>query len=215
MAGLLLYGGTEPNAALRHEVPITIIDAFMLVQDAGRTWIMCSELEAARIAACRPDATLLGTNELGFGELLSARLGRDELDLELTSRAAARVGIKEAIVDFDFPLAVADRLRSDGISIRVDEDAVADLRRVKSESELAGIRRAQAAAEAAMGTAAMLLKRAGVGCESTRRPDWGSPGPHRWSPVTWLPSSPGSGTAPWAAFGSRTCCSSPMAAASC
>lgn len=166
MASLLLYGDTERNAALRHEVPITIIDPFMLAQHAGRTWIMCWELESARIAACRPDATLLTTSELGFGELLRAGLSRDEIDLELTSRAAARTAIKEAIVDFDFPLAVADRLRSDGISIRVDEDAVSDRRRVKSDAELAGIRRAQAAAEAAMATAASLLARASVDGDS-------------------------------------------------
>ena len=53
MAALLLYGDTEHNAALRHEVPITIMDAFMLLEDAGRTWIMCWDGPSARGLAMR------------------------------------------------------------------------------------------------------------------------------------------------------------------
>ena len=41
---------------------------------------------------------------------------------------------------------------------------------------------------------------------STRRPASGSPAPTRWSPATWWPSSPGSGTAGSAACASRTSC---------
>lgn len=160
MTGLLLYGDTEHSAALRHEVPIAIVDPFLYAEDEGRAWIMSSNLERQRLAGCRPDAELLEIDELGLRELVDRGLKRNEINLELASRAAARTGITEAIVDFDFPLAVADRLRSDGISLRVDNSAVTTRRRRKSSHELAGIRRAQLAAEAAMAAAAALLGRA-------------------------------------------------------
>ncbi|MGO9819149.1 MAG: hypothetical protein ACLPTJ_00690, partial [Solirubrobacteraceae bacterium] len=70
MAALLLWGDSDRNPALRHEVPISIGDPFMLVQDGGRTWIMSSDLERERLAGCRPDAELVGIEQLGFHELV-------------------------------------------------------------------------------------------------------------------------------------------------
>jgi Xaa-Pro aminopeptidase len=83
-----------------------------------------------------------------------------QLDLELVSRAAAAMGVLEAVVDPEMPIAVADRLRADGIVLRPDHDAIASRRRVKSPAELAGMRRAQAAAESGMRAAADLLRQA-------------------------------------------------------
>jgi Xaa-Pro aminopeptidase len=160
MPALLLYGDTEHNAALRHEIPIVIGDAFLYAESDGKVWIMSSSLEGPRLAACRPDAELIDIGDLGFLGLLESGMTREEIGLELTSRAAARTGIRSAIVDFDFPLAVAERLRTDGIALSIDATAVRARRRRKSEHELAGIRRAQRAAEAAMRTAAALLARA-------------------------------------------------------
>ena len=162
MAPLLLWGDSERNPALRHEVPVSIGDPFMLIQDGERTWIMSSDLERERLARCRPDAELVDIQQLGADELVKRGLSYREIDAEFASRLAAQAGIAEAIVEFEFPLAIAERLRADGIALRIDEDAVAERRRRKSTHELAGIRRAQAAAEAAMQTAAALLGRAGV-----------------------------------------------------
>jgi len=59
-----------------------------------------------------------------------------------------------------FPLWLADRLRAEGVELTVDADFFDDRRRVKTEAEIAGIRRAQLAAEAGMDTARDLLRRA-------------------------------------------------------
>lgn len=160
MAALLLWGDSERNPALRHEVPTAIGDPFMLVQDGARTWIMSSDLERERLQRCRPDAELVDIEQLGFDELVASGLSYRQLDVEFASRLAAHAGITEAIVEFEFPLAIAERLRADGIALRIDEQAVAERRRRKSAYELAGIRRAQRAAEAAMRTAAALLAQA-------------------------------------------------------
>ena len=162
MAALLLWGDSERNPALRHEVPISVGDPFMLVEDRGRTWILSSDLERERLAGCRPDAELVDIGQLGFHELIDNGLSYRELDVEFASRLAAQIGITEAIVEFEFPFAIAERLRADGIALRIDEDAVTERRRRKTTHELAGIRRAQHAAEAAMRTAAALLARAEV-----------------------------------------------------
>jgi Xaa-Pro aminopeptidase len=156
----LFHGDTERSAAMRHELPISIGDPFLLGIVGGRMHVMASALERTRIAASAPEAVLHDLADLGFYELLESGMSRNELDLELTSRAAAAMRVGEAIVDPEMPVAVADRLRADGIVIHPDHEAIAARRRVKSAAELAGIRRAQAAAEAGMSAAAALLRQA-------------------------------------------------------
>ena len=160
MTALLFYGDTERSPAMRHELPVPIGDPFLLGIVDGRLHVMASSLERTRIEAAAPDAVLHDYEELGFRELLESGMGRHELELELASRAAAAMGIREATVDPEMPVAVADRLRADGLVLLPDEEAIAARRRVKSASELSGIRRAQAAAEAGMSAAAELLRQA-------------------------------------------------------
>jgi Xaa-Pro aminopeptidase len=161
LTDLLFYGDTERSAAMRHELPIPIVDPFLLGLVGGRMHVMSNHLERDRIRAAAPgDAVLHDIEELGFRELLERGMSWSELDLELASRAAAAMGVREALADPEMPVAVADRLRADGLALRVDAETVAARRRVKSDAELAGIRRAQAAAEAGMGAAADLLRRA-------------------------------------------------------
>src|SRR5262249_37339833 len=106
-----------------------------------------------------PDAVLHDMRDLGLHELLASGIDDYDLDLELVSRAASAMGVREAIADPDMPIAIADRLRSDAIALRPDYRAVAARRRVKSAAELAGMRRAQTAAEAGMCAVAELLRR--------------------------------------------------------
>lgn len=156
---LLIYGDTERSATLRHELPLAIGDPLLFGIVDGRRHIMTSIIERERIAAVAPDAELHELGELGFYELLESGMSRTELELELASRAAGRMGVAEAIVDPEFPLLVADRLRADGIALTANAEAFESRRRVKSAAELEGIRRAQRAAEAGMAAAAGLLRR--------------------------------------------------------
>ena len=75
----------------------------------------------------------------------------------------------------DFPVAIADRLRADGITLTVDDGVVAARRRVKEGAELQGIRAAQAAAHAATARASELLARAEVGSDGNLRGEDGAP----------------------------------------
>jgi hypothetical protein len=64
------------------------------------------------------------------------------------------VGIENALTPWSFPLELADHLRTRGFQLRPDREHFAARRRAKSDAELAGIRRAQRAADAAMGVVA-------------------------------------------------------------
>jgi Xaa-Pro aminopeptidase len=160
MPDLLLFGDTERSAALRHEIPTPVPDPFLFAEVEGHAFIMSSSLESAKLQAVRPDATLVDIDELGFYDLINSDIRRDELWLELTARAAAASGVREAVVDLEFPLSVAERLRADGIKLTVDDRPFSVRRRAKNEPEMAGILRAQRAAEAGMAAAADVLRRA-------------------------------------------------------
>jgi len=162
MTDVLFYGDTERSAAMRHELPVAIGDPFLLAIVDGRMHVMSNGLERDRIAAAAPEAVLHDIAELGFYDLLESGMNHHELELELASRAAAAIGVHEAVVDPELPVAVADRLRADGLVLHPDAAAIAARRRAKSAPELAGIRRAQAAAEAGMTAAAALLRQAVV-----------------------------------------------------
>ena len=139
---------------------IPIIDPFLFGLIDGTPHVMVSTIERERVAAALPDAQLHDLNDLGIKELRESGMSHDEMWLELTSRAAAAMGVKAARVDPQFPIFVADRLRADGIELIPDPPLFEARRRAKLNWELEGIRRAQMAAEAGMSAAASVLARA-------------------------------------------------------
>ena len=158
MTTILLYGDTIRYPALRHEVPLEIMDPLLFVARDGRTLVMTSQLEAPRLSRALPDGEVVTTAELGFYDLVHEGMSADEAELETAVRALRRWGIESAVVPPDLPVAVADRLRAEGVAIDVDGQTVDARRRVKTPAELAGIRRAQRAAEAGMAAAEELIR---------------------------------------------------------
>jgi Xaa-Pro aminopeptidase len=159
---VLIYGDTERSATLRHEVPIAIGDPFLYLEAQGRRVILTNVLERDRIAAVLPEAELLLPEALGMAELIAQGLSYNAIRLELVTRAVREAGVGVAAVPGELPLAIADRLRVDGVTLTVDDELFDLRRRAKNDAELAGIRRAQVAAEAGMRAARMLLARAQV-----------------------------------------------------
>lgn len=80
----------------------------------------------------------------------------------MLGRAVARAGVVRARVPRDLPVQIADRLRAEGVTLDVDGEYFDARRRVKSADELAGIRRAQEAAQRGMAAAAALLRAATI-----------------------------------------------------
>ena len=159
MPTVLLYGDTLRYPSMRHEVPLEIMDPFLLVaSENGARHVLTSSLEAARIRDVLPEAELAFVDELGLYELIEDGMSRDEAELEVLARALGRWGVEEAVVAADLPVAVADHLRSNGVKLAIDDRAVTGRRRVKSPAELEGIRRAQRAAEAGMAAGEKLIR---------------------------------------------------------
>jgi Xaa-Pro aminopeptidase len=113
---------------------------------------------------------VLDPGSLGRDDLVAAQKSSLYIDAELALRAARSLGIASASVPPEFPLFVADHMRANGIELLVDDDEFVRRRRVKSGAELDGIRRAQKAADAAMGVAAALIRelRPGLTSEAVR-----------------------------------------------
>jgi Xaa-Pro aminopeptidase len=165
VSDLLLFGDTERNAALRHELPLAIIDPLVFAERDGRHYVLTTRIERDRIARVRPDAELLDFFDFGFRELREAGVERREALRETVVRALAQIDLKAAVIPGDFPYALAERLREAGIELTVDDDAVDGRRRCKSQAELDGVRLAQLAAVAGMSAAKDLLRRAEAGAD--------------------------------------------------
>jgi Xaa-Pro aminopeptidase len=160
MTDVLMYADTYRSPELRHEVPIGIPDAFLYAEKDGVKHIAIGAMEIPRLAELGL-FELHPSEEFGSDELMRAGgLSYGELRQEVAVRAAKALGITNAVVPEAFPLWLADRLRAEGVELTVDGGLFDDRRRVKTDAELAGIRRAQRAAEAGMDAARELLRSA-------------------------------------------------------
>jgi Xaa-Pro aminopeptidase len=157
---VLIHGDTHRSAALRHELPLGIIDAFSYFELDGRRVAVIALMEAARIAEVAPDVEIIDPYELGLDELVQRGMRWDEVEPELCARAAQRLEASRLVVPATLPVSVADRLRADGVEVVPDEREFIRRRRAKTKAEVAGVRRAQNAADAAMAAGAELLRAA-------------------------------------------------------
>jgi Xaa-Pro aminopeptidase len=134
----------------------------------GRRAATVSVLDADKVAALGID--VLDPSTLGADELLAKGVSRHELALEIALRACRELGVDRAAVPPDFPVAVADHLRANGLVLDVEPETFVLRRRAKTGAQLDGIRRAQRAADAAMAVAAQLIRelRPGLTSEEIR-----------------------------------------------
>ncbi len=160
MTDVLIYGDTIRHPELRHEVPLALGDPFLYLEKDGGSHIVITEFEWPRLQAAGVDAELISPTALGLDELLGSGKKWWEIALELARRGVERVGVTSAAVPHTFPLGLAEYLSGNGVELIVDRDLFVERRRVKNDSEIAGIRRAQRAAEAGMDAARELFRRA-------------------------------------------------------
>ncbi len=157
---VLIYGDTVRTPSLRHEVPVSIGDPFLYLESNGTRAVTASSLERPRFEEAG-DFTLMGMEELGWDDLVASGRPRWDIELEIAVRAVEKLGLAAADVPAEFPVALADRLRERGVTVTVNNEEFEERRRVKTAAELAGVRRAQKAADAAMARAAELLRGGG------------------------------------------------------
>jgi Xaa-Pro aminopeptidase len=150
-------------------VPLGIGDPFLYLETGERRAAVVSVLEAEKVAALGIE--VLEPATLGLDELIGSGMSRMAMEGELCLRACRALGIEAADVPPEFPVFAADALREAGIALTVDGEQFVARRRVKTAFQLEGIRRAQKAADAAMGVAATLIRelRPGLTSEEVRR----------------------------------------------
>ncbi len=154
---VLIAGDTIRVPELRHEVPLGIPDAFFYAEVDGRRIVAISSMEAMRVEALGTGLEVRPTEEFGADEIRRSGLDVHAAATAQAVRIVEGLGIESAVVPRSFPLGIADAVRAKGVELVVDQKLFDDRRRRKSEHELAGIRRAQKAAEAGIATARELL----------------------------------------------------------
>jgi Xaa-Pro aminopeptidase len=157
---VLIYGDTMRSPELRHEVPVLIPDGFLYAEKDGRRVVFLHSLEIPRVRADVPELEIVPLEQLGLDELFEQGLKGWQIELEIAVRGCRELGIESALVPPSFPAGHADHLRGKGIDVTVERDLFNDRRRAKSATEIAGIRRAQRACEAALDASRELLRRA-------------------------------------------------------
>ncbi len=161
MPDVLIFGETVTSPAMRHEVPVGIGDDFIYLERNGTRLVAVASLETPRLGGNGLDVRAF--EKFGYDDLIAGGIGRSEALVEIALRACRELGVTRATVPAEFPVAVADHLRANGIELVPDGAFFNDRRRSKTDAELAGIRRAQSATEEAMATARDMLRRAEQG----------------------------------------------------
>src|SRR3954447_20172754 len=155
---------------LRHDVPVPIADAVLYVEKGGRRVVILHSLEIRRVREDAPELEIVPLENLGTDELYGQGMKGWEIELEVALRGCRELGIERAAVPASFPVGHADYLRAAGIEVTVERELFDERRRAKTATEVAGIRRAQRACEAALDASRGLWRRApppGGGLEST------------------------------------------------
>ncbi|HUZ16447.1 MAG TPA: Xaa-Pro peptidase family protein [Gaiellaceae bacterium] len=161
MPDLLICADSIRSADMRHAVPLAVPDPFLYAEAGGARHVFSSSMEAGRLRALGLFEVHI-SEEFGIDELIGQGLPIRELRAQLTVRAVASLGSKSFSVPEGFPVWLADRLRAEGFELTVDQDVFDDRRRAKTDAQIAGMRRAQKAAEAAMDTCRDLLRRSEI-----------------------------------------------------
>jgi Xaa-Pro aminopeptidase len=160
VTAVLICADSIRSPDMRHEVPLSVPDAFLYLESDGTRAVVCSAFEMQRIKEADSSIETLSPEAFGADELLAQGLSRDEAELEAYVRACHRFGITSAAVPPAFPLELADHLRANGIDVASDRELFAERRRRKNAREIAGLRRAQRACEAALDVAREMLRSA-------------------------------------------------------
>jgi Xaa-Pro aminopeptidase len=156
---VLIFADSVTSPEMRHEVPVVIPDPFLYAEKDGKRYVVSAAFEVDRVKEIGIEGS--PWEHYGYDELIATGLPREEIVWKHVNLNACReLGITDAVVPRSFPTLAADHLRENGITLEPDHKFFADRRRVKNEAELEGIRKAQKAAEAAMGAARDLIFRA-------------------------------------------------------
>lgn len=160
MTDVLIHADTVREPAMRHELPLAVPDPFLYIEHGGRRTVVVTAFERERIREAAPDIDALPPEQFGLDDLIRGGTPQVQAMLEVYLRTVRELGVTEAAVPQRFPVELADHLRANGIKLTVERDFFDNRRRSKNAAEVAGLRRAQRACEAALDVARGMLREA-------------------------------------------------------
>ena len=94
---VLIHGDTHRTAALRHELPLGIIDAFSYFELDGRRVAIIASMESGRVAEVAPDVEVIDPYELSSSRTSPWGRGNESRAISFCSRPTfARVKRRSA-----------------------------------------------------------------------------------------------------------------------
>ncbi|MFB6154323.1 MAG: M24 family metallopeptidase [Haloferacaceae archaeon] len=137
-------------------------DPFVTLRAGGETHLLVSGLEFGRARKESRADSVARLADYDFRARVEEHGQRGGKARTVAAFLADR-GVDAVVSPARFPLGTADGLRERGVTVEAeDDDVVADVRAVKTDEEVAHLRRAQTANEAAMAAAEDLLRAADV-----------------------------------------------------
>jgi Xaa-Pro aminopeptidase len=158
--GLLIIADSAKDADMLYATGMFVPDPFVHIRVGRRKIAVFSDLEIDRAKK-----TLAGFEIVPLSEVIKeiSKNGKGMPSLaEVALAVLRRNGVRRVTVPGTFPLEFGDLLRKRGITVRTGGTPFFKARLTKSDAEVAKIREAQEATEAAMGAAVETIRRAEI-----------------------------------------------------
>ncbi|MDX6495957.1 MAG: Xaa-Pro aminopeptidase [Gaiellales bacterium] len=162
---LLIHADSVRDPDMFAVTGVAVGDPFTYLELNGRRVIVASQLEADMIRRDSTATEVWPSDEFGARDLVRAGWNWREAEMESVRRVLEKAAATEVAVPNSFPVALADYLRSKGVSVTPDPERLELRRRQKDDRQLAAIRLAQRATEAAFTAARELLGSASPGAD--------------------------------------------------
>jgi Xaa-Pro aminopeptidase len=162
---LLIHADSTHDPDMFAATGVAVGDPYTYLELDGRRVIVANVLEADVIRRDSTATEVWMSDEFGARDLVRSGWSWRDANMERVRRVLEKAGTTKVAVPDSFPVALADYLRSKGVTVTTDPDRVELRRRLKDDRQLAAIRLAQRATEAAFTAARELLGAASPGAD--------------------------------------------------
>ncbi len=158
---LLLYGDSYRFPDIYHLTRFLAPDAFITLEHNGEIVMLTNSLEQGRAEKESRATRVRNVDELGQRELSADGVFGDDATATIIERLLREQGLTSCAVPRYFPVALADRLRAQGLTLTVAVD-LDERRRIKREDEIEALEVTQRATEGAWELGVAALRRAEI-----------------------------------------------------
>ena len=158
---LLLYGDSYRFPDIYHLTRFLAPDPFITLEHAGEIVLLTNSLEQGRAEKESRATHVRNVDELGQRELSAAGVFGDAATAAIIERLLRERSLEGCAVPGYFPMALADRLREQGLTLTVASGLDAR-RRTKRPDEIEALEAAQRATEEAWALGVAALRRAEI-----------------------------------------------------